>query len=117
MQQCEPHVVSYILVNFATLEIKSLVLLKKVKAKISEDDVNIGNKTESDEKDSQKKTVKKVKKLKKAKIVDPFKNLQKKSFDCPYCDKTYDASTIKSLQFHCRKHHPDQPKILKKDFE
>ena len=47
--------------HFATLEIKSLMLLKKVKAKISEDDVNIGNKTESDEKDSQKKTVKKVK--------------------------------------------------------
>ena len=101
--------------HFATLEIKSLLLLKKVKAKISEDDVNAEkDKTESDGKDSQKKTVKKVKK---AKIVDPFKNLQKKSYDCPYCDKTYDASSIKSLQFHCRKHHEDKPKLSKKDFD
>lgn len=98
--------------HFATLEIKSLMLIKKAKEQNSKDKAAENDKTETTKEDPEKK-----KKMVKAKILDPFKNAQKKSYDCPFCDKTYDASSIKSLQFHCRKHHPDKPKLSKKDYE
>ena len=99
--------------HFATLEIKCLMMIQKIKEKTPEPEgeAAVNDQTESN-KDSKKK-----KRTVRAQIVDPFKNIQKKSYDCPYCSKSYDASSIKSLQFHCRKHHPDKPKLSKNDFE
>ena len=37
------------------------------------------------------------------------------SIQCPYCNKTY--KSIKSLQFHARDQHPNDRKLLAKDFE
>ena len=97
---------------FSTLEIRSLVLLKelkKVKVNNTEDVAIVTSREVSPKL--------KIKKLIKAKLIDPFKSKGKKTFNCPYCEKSFEASSIKPLQFHCRKHHPEKAKVDKKDFE
>ena len=98
---------------FSTLEIRSLVLLKelkKVKYNNTEDVANVISRESSPK-------LKMIKKIIKAKLIDPFKSKGKKTYNCPHCDKSFEASSIKPLQFHCRKHHPEKAKVDKKDFE
>ena len=88
---------------FSDLEIFSLMLIKDIKKYGTEKGDGDGDQIK------EKKTVK-------IKFVDPFKNISKKSYQCPYCDHKTEAATVKSLQFHVRKKHPGSPQVKESTF-
>ena len=86
--------------TFSYFEIRALMLVNALKSSKSKELGSSGKK-----------------KIVLAKFVNPFENLQKHEYQCPKCPKKFDASSIKSLQFHYRTQHKDEEKLEKQNFE
>ena len=86
---------------FSYFEIRALMLVNALKSSKSKELGSSGKK-----------------KIVLAKFLNPFENLQKHEYQCPKCPKKFDASSVKSLQFHYRTQHKDEEeKLGKRNFE
>ena len=44
-------------------------------------------------------------------FIDPYKSLEKKSYQCPYCPKMVEGASVKGLQAHVAKEHKNEQKL------
>ena len=98
---------------FTHLEIKSLLLLRRIK-KLNKanclDDDNEGN-----DKDLEVKISKNLKKVT-VKFINPKKQIPKKAYKCPHCEFTSASLNVKSLQNHIKDLHPNLAQVSENDF-
>ena len=50
------------------------------------------------------------------KFLDAFQNIVKNNYKCPYCPREFSASSVKSLQNHCKEYHKQEASPRCQDF-
>ena len=95
---------------FSHLEIKSLMLLRKIK-KINQSKII----DEPEGSQALKVDREKVKRVK-VKFINPKKQIPKKSYKCPHCEFSSASINVKSLQNHIKDLHPALAQVSENDF-